>query len=195
MLDLDPLSTETVEELRRAAAASRADPRVMPTTPPAPAQPPPVPPIVGTFLALSDCTAAVPAEQPANGQLGDDELCPIGDGHQLRADAAATYVAMDEAFAATFGESLCISDSYRSFGAQQSLYWQKPNLAAAPGTSNHGWGMAVDLFCGIDDPGSAEHAWLDENGDDFGWVNPSWAQPGGSRPEPWHWEFEPSLLD
>jgi hypothetical protein len=28
-------------------------------------------------------------------------LCPIGDGHQLRADAAATYVAMDEAFAAT----------------------------------------------------------------------------------------------
>ncbi|MEJ7727070.1 MAG: hypothetical protein WKH47_08650, partial [Actinomycetes bacterium] len=22
---------------------------------------------------------------------------------------------------------------------------------AAPGTSNHGWGMAVDLFCGIDD--------------------------------------------
>jgi LAS superfamily LD-carboxypeptidase LdcB len=55
--------------------------------------------------------------------------------------------------------------------------------------------MAVDLFCGIDDPGSAEHAWLDENGDDYGWVNPSWAQPGGSRPEPWHWEFEPSLLD
>jgi len=28
-------------------------------------------------------------------------LCPIGDGHKLRADAAATYVAMDEAFAAT----------------------------------------------------------------------------------------------
>jgi len=55
---------------------------------------------VGTFLALADCTAAVPAEQSSNGQLGDNAL-PDRRWAQLRADAAATYVAMDEAFAAT----------------------------------------------------------------------------------------------
>ena len=26
----------------------------------------------------------------------------------------------------------------------------------------------------------------------FGWINPEWAQPGGSGAfEPWHWEFLP----
>lgn len=179
--------TATIEDLRGANAVSRSDTR--PTSTPA------VPPIVGTFAPLVDCTAAVPTAEPANGQLGDSELCPIGDGHLLRADAAATYVAMDAAYAAVFGEGICITDSYRSFGSQQSLYWQKPGLAAAPGTSNHGWGLAVDVSCGIDDYSSPQHAWLTEHGGEFGWVNPQWARAGGSRPEPWHWEFDPSLLD
>ena len=136
----------------------------------------------------------MPLEPPSNGQLGEDDLCSIGDGHWLRPDAAATYVAMDAAYAAAFGAPMCITDSYRNYGAQESLYWQKPNLAAVPGSSNHGWGLAVDLFCGVEAYSSAQHAWLDEHGDEFGWVNPGWAQSGGSRPEPWHWEFDPSLL-
>ena len=179
--------TATVEELRGSDSASRSKAPPM--------QPPEPPPIVGTFAPLADCAATVPVEEPANGQLGDDELCPIGDGHLLRADAAATYVAMNAAYVAAFGEPVCITDSYRSYGSQQSLYWQKPNLAARPGTSNHGWGLAVDLFCGVDDYSSAQHDWLDEHGDEYGWVNPEWARAGGSRPEPWHWEFEPTLLD
>jgi hypothetical protein len=31
-------------------------------------------------------------------------------------------------------------------------------------------------------------------GAEFGWINPDWALPGGSKPEPWHWEFVPSLV-
>ena len=23
----------------------------------------------------------------------------------------------------------------------------------------------------------------------YGFVHPDWAEPGGSRPEPWHWEY------
>jgi D-alanyl-D-alanine carboxypeptidase len=23
----------------------------------------------------------------------------------------------------------------------------------------------------------------------FDWFHPAWAEPGGSRPEPWHWEY------
>jgi LAS superfamily LD-carboxypeptidase LdcB len=177
--------TATIEELRGGDAVSRSQARPTPA---------PTPTIVGTFPPLADCAATVPTEEPPNGQLSDDELCSIGDGQELRADAAATYVAMNAAYAATFGSSICITDSYRSYASQQSLYWRKPNLAAVPGTSNHGWGIAVDLFCGADDPSSPEHAWLDEHSDEYGWFNPDWAQPGGSRPEPWHWEFDPSLL-
>jgi zinc D-Ala-D-Ala carboxypeptidase len=24
----------------------------------------------------------------------------------------------------------------------------------------------------------------------YGWIHPSWAAAGGSRPEPWHFEYE-----
>jgi hypothetical protein len=27
------------------------------------------------------------------------------------------------------------------------------------------------------------------NAGTFGWVHPDWAEPSGSKPEPWHWEF------
>ncbi|MDQ3479958.1 MAG: M15 family metallopeptidase, partial [Actinomycetota bacterium] len=64
-----------------------------------------------------------------------------------------------------------------------------------PGTSNHGGGIAIDLFCGVEDDSSAQHDWLDEHGDEFAWLNPDWARSGGSRPEPWHWEFDRSLLN
>jgi LAS superfamily LD-carboxypeptidase LdcB len=30
---------------------------------------------------------------------------------------------------------------------------------------------------------------MKENAGQFGWVHPAWAQQGGSKPEPWHWEF------
>jgi hypothetical protein len=62
---------------------------------------------------------------------------------------------------------------------------------ARPGTSNHGWGRAIDfgngrrtLTCG--DP---ELQWLEENGARFGWVHPDWAQCGRTTEEPWHWEW------
>lgn len=175
-------------------AAIRTTPTSTPTPIPAPTPPPGPAPIVGTFAPVEGCGATVPEATPPNGELPLDELCDIGDGHLLRADAAATYLAMNAAFAADFGTGLQISDSYRSYGSQVSVYAQKPGLAARPGTSNHGWGVAVDLFGGVDSFDSAEHAWLVARGADFGWVNPGWAQAGGSRPEPWHWEFEASLL-
>ena len=70
-----------------------------------------------------------------------------------------------------------------------NLYATKPNLAARPGTSNHGWGTALDLCGGIQDFGTAEHEWMFLNAPLYGWFHPAWAQRGGSRPEPWHFEF------
>jgi len=75
--------------------------------------------------------------------------------------------------------------------------------AAYPGTSKHGWGMAIDIDTKAsfgkratkDKEGkyteafnSPEYKWLLENAPTYGWMHPAFAQAGGSAPEPWHWE-------
>ncbi|WP_158542886.1 M15 family metallopeptidase [Phytoactinopolyspora halophila] len=151
----------------------------------------------GGFPPPSDCDATVPAEgDVANGRLTSEHLCDVGEGHELRPDAAAAFAALAEAYADATGESLlaCVGNAYRSYDQQVDLYAEKPNLAARPGTSQHGWGLAVDFECGANSYSSAFYDWLATAGGEYGWHNPSWAQPEGSRPEPWHWEFDPSLI-
>jgi LAS superfamily LD-carboxypeptidase LdcB len=118
-----------------------------------------------------------------------DQLCRISGGHKLRCDAAAAYGTLALAYEAHFRSPLCITDSYRSYRAQVDLLRRKPSLAAFPGTSNHGWGVAVDLCDGINDYGTPQYEWMMANAAAYGWTNPGWAREGGSRQEPWHWEF------
>lgn len=125
-----------------------------------------------------------------NGLIPQAALCLIGVGsHSLRCDAAGSFRAMSDAFASVFGRAICLTDSYRTFAAQVRLYGVKPALAAVPGTSNHGWGLAVDLCGGAQSFGTPEYAWLAQNAGVFGWSNPPWARPGRGREEPWHWEY------
>src|SRR3712207_3555120 len=72
---------------------------------------------------------------------------------------------------------------------QVTAFRAKPGLAAVPGTSNHGWALAVDLCGGINVAGTAQSAWMAANSGRFGFVQPDWARQGGEKPEPWHWEF------
>jgi cell wall-associated NlpC family hydrolase len=126
----------------------------------------------------------------SNGRIPGEALCQLGVyRHALRCDAAASYARMSEAFEAAFGSRLCITDSYRSFRSQVSAFDRKPALAAVPGTSNHGWALAVDLCGGIHIAGSPQWNWMWANAGRFGFVQPSWAAPGGEKPEPWHWEY------
>ncbi|MGR6967619.1 NlpC/P60 family protein [Geodermatophilus sp. URMC 61] len=125
----------------------------------------------------------------ANGRIPTTALCPIARGHALRCDAAAGYAALADAYRAAFGSPLCITDSYRSLGAQVTAFRAKPALAAVPGTSNHGWALAVDLCGGINVAGTAQSAWMAANAGRFGFVQPEWARQDGEKPEPWHWEF------
>jgi zinc D-Ala-D-Ala carboxypeptidase len=126
-----------------------------------------------------------------NGRIPADELCelPWDKRHRLRADAAVALAQLDVAYNERFDKDLCITDSYRSLGSQISLASRKPGLAARPGSSEHGWGLAVDLCDGGDVAGTREHNWLLEHAPEFGWDNPEWARPNGSRPEAWHWEY------
>ncbi|MGL5858613.1 MAG: D-alanyl-D-alanine carboxypeptidase family protein [Angustibacter sp.] len=126
-----------------------------------------------------------------NGAIPMPALCPLwgAPGLRLRADAAAAFNRLSRAYAAEFGRPICVTDGYRTFATQVRLRAQKPTLAAQPGTSNHGWGTAVDLCGGIESFGTIEHAWMQVHAPLSGWFHPSWAAASGSKPEPWHWEF------
>ncbi|MBE7698717.1 D-alanyl-D-alanine carboxypeptidase family protein [Oerskovia sp. Sa1BUA8] len=127
----------------------------------------------------------------SNGRIPSSAMTSLSfaSGHMLRCDAAAMFEELSAAYAQRFGSSIPMTDSYRSYGQQVSTRAAKPGLAAVPGTSNHGWGLAVDLAAPASSPGSAQYKWLRANAPLFGWDNPSWARPGGSKPEPWHFEY------
>lgn len=137
---------------------------------------------IGGFGAMP-----VPAElqEHGNGQLPDAALQSIGqNGHRLWGPAAASW---RNAVAAANAEGidLKITDSYRTYDQQVELAGRKGlyadgGLAAVPGTSNHGWGMAVDAD--ITNPATLN--WIRANGYKFGFVE-------AVTREPWHWEFRP----
>jgi LAS superfamily LD-carboxypeptidase LdcB len=63
---------------------------------------------------------------------------------------------------------------------------------ATPGTSLHGWGLAVDVWGAsrlLLSCSSSEFLWMQLNAPRFGWVHPEWASCGRVGAEPWHWEY------
>ncbi|MBX9245681.1 D-alanyl-D-alanine carboxypeptidase family protein, partial [Actinotalea ferrariae] len=132
----------------------------------------------------------------SNGLIPASDLCRLWvDDQMLRGDAAVALAELNANFRAAFGRDLCLTDSYRSLADQRRVAAQKPGLAASPGTSNHGWGLAIDL-CTSENRSSSVMGWLQDNGPTFGWDNPQWARPGGSGAfEPWHWEFVPGTSE
>lgn len=86
-----------------------------------------------------------------NGRLPGAVLGNIAQG-RLRKDAAKAFNAMNMESEARFGVTLHPTGSMSSYRtlAQQQYLWNlyiagRGNLAARPGTSNHGWGLAIDL--------------------------------------------------
>jgi hypothetical protein len=145
---------------------------------------------LGVSGTVGACVGADISAYP-NGGVPVQALCPLwaAPGHHLRADAAHAFQSLSEAYAVQFGDPVCVTDSYRTYDEQVAVFAAKPTLAARPGTSNHGWGRALDLCGGIQSFGTAEHVWMQANAPRFGFVHPAWAQAGGSKPEAWHWEF------
>jgi hypothetical protein len=128
----------------------------------------------------------------SNGKIPLSILCTpswAASHHKVRCDANKALTELNAAYRARFGVNLSITSTYRTYDQQVALKLAKPALAATPGTSTHGWALAVDLSGGIQTFGSAQHNWMRANANRFGWFHPSWAQIGGSVPEPWHWEY------
>ena len=123
-----------------------------------------------------------------NGRLPADVLLsiPWDPTEHVRSYALPSLVALNTAFRARFGHNLIINEGYRDYATQERYYDDPPSgvgTAAWPGTSNHGWGLALDLRLT-----AAEYAWMLANAPRFGWVNPLWARDGKGVEEPWHWE-------
>ena len=119
----------------------------------------------------------------ANGRLDPSSLVPIGGGHALAPTAARAFAAMRQALLDDVGVDLVdrITDSYRTYAQQAVLAEAKGlyaagGLAAVPGSSNHGLGLAVDL-----DVSGAVGGWLHERAAEFGFAT--------IPREPWHWEY------
>lgn len=139
--------------------------------------------------------ADVAARYP-NGLIPAEVLCEIGIGElRLRGDAAVAFKELAAAYEKAHDGPICVTDAYRTLAGQVAVFAEKPELAAVPGSSKHGLGIAVDLCGGIQRSGTPEHAWMQANAPDFGWVHPAWAQVGGSRPEAWHWEYVPEVYE
>jgi hypothetical protein len=126
-----------------------------------------------------------------NGKIPVAALCPLvgAPGQSLRPGAAAAFNAMSIAYQKDTGSPICVTDSYRSYAEQVSVKAVKGKWAATPGTSEHGMGRAVDLCGGINSFGTPAHLWMKQNAPLYGWFHPDWAEPSGSLPEPWHWEY------
>lgn len=128
----------------------------------------------------------------ANGALPASVLGTIpGTFKQLLSQLVPQTDALRVAFAAHFGRPLVITDAYRDLATQQALKITKGAWAATPGTSNHGWGRAMDLGSGVNVDGSPEFKWMVANAPAYGWTHPAWASdwnPANGQHEPWHWE-------
>ena len=155
-----------------------------------------------------------------NGNMPSVRMMTVG-GCTLDRDAAYTLALMIEA-AGQAGVGLYPGGCYRTLSQQHAAYEQRcPEVEneiteydpatdetvvvgsvvqrecsgppiAKPGTSNHGWGRAIDFTSNgrsTLDCNDAAFTWLNANASRFGWVHPGWARCGQSTMEPWHWEW------
>ncbi len=143
----------------------------------------------------------------SNGRIPQSALSyadGVGQGHPI---AIESYSAMLEvASAVSDGDGGLVNIRgfcYRSYEQQEYGYSRWPDTFAEPGKSNHGWGLAVDINVLVPGPNNRkyptltrdqmydtpEYKWLATNAWKWGWGHPVWGRKGGSRPEPWHWEF------
>jgi hypothetical protein len=118
-----------------------------------------------------------------NGVFTASNTDPIPGG-RLWPEAAATWNAMRAAYIADGGNPDDFMpagpvSSARPLEAQRYFYANQPPAAAYPGTSNHGWAIAVDVKT------RAAAAWIMRHGPRYGWSHDEGARVG----EWWHFRY------
>lgn len=124
-----------------------------------------------------------------NGQIPLSAMRVTEEGQYLHPNAHRAWGDLVRACAADTRVWMSCNEGYRDL-AKQQYYWDlyqsgQGNIAAPPGYSNHGRGIAVDI-AGYE----SVFGWLIANAQKFQW---SWAT-GQASGERWHWEFTGSLI-
>jgi hypothetical protein len=136
----------------------------------------------------------------SNGHMPASAMCQVpwgtdqlGFAQYLRCDAADALTALNEAFRGQFGASIDLDLTYRSYEDQVAMKAAFGGLAAAPGTSSHGLGTALDVqeWAGTYGFGTARYDWLVANGPAYGWYAPARVRQGQPYEEYWHFEYGP----
>jgi hypothetical protein len=153
-------------------------------------------------LALAACTPPVmPRNRPRppvgvdNGALPAEALAVVNGCavHQSARNALLELLGRAAGDGIALAPRSCYRDLAGQVAARERACAQgNCATAATPGQSNHGWGKAVDFMTTggqsltFDSPA---YRWLKNYGWRSGWNHPDWAEPDGSTPEPWHWEW------
>lgn len=165
----------------------------------------PQPPITPTYPApTSDTLSSMVVNKKHPNDPVDYEpsdLIAVGNGQQLRKEAARAVLLMQQAATAE-GAGIYMGSGYRSYATQASLYASyvakdgkalADRYSARAGYSEHQTGLVMD-FTPIDDrfDESKQYAWLQTNAHKFGFVL---RYPEGKEDvtgymyEPWHWRY------
>lgn len=120
-----------------------------------------------------------------NGKFPQSDLRPIAGGGYLTPRAAASWNMLAAVIFRETGIKIVASEAYRDFARQvyfRNLYLSgQGNLAAIPGQSNHGCGVAVDLLT------LQIRALIDRFGAKYGWSK-AWSD---ALNEWWHILYDP----
>lgn len=126
----------------------------------------------------------------ANGKLSPSELSKIPGGRLASGGPARSWLAMNYYIGRKTGVWLRPTgpnSSYRPYVKQVEFYNNylagKGALAARPGTSNHGWGKAVDV------PTEQMQAQIRKYGHKFGWGIRGGKLSSDAPSESWHCTF------
>lgn len=115
----------------------------------------------------------------------------------IAAPALADLTRLNDAFKKKFGKNLDIDLAYRTLETQKYYYQDLgPLIAAKPGTSNHGWGLAIDVPETYDYSFRGKYfTWLKANAHKYNWVHQKYLEEyranGTKNPyaEAWHFEY------
>lgn len=176
----------------------------------------------GKPIPISTVGSAAPPPPPgtdlkneSNGKLNVKKLVNIDSTYGsglLHYEAARMY---DKMLAQAIKDKVKwrVSSTYRDYSSQVACRAKYgSSSAASPGSSPHGWGVAIDFgeICGLQEKKAKElgvgranpkaakytrehsknYRWLAENGPKYGWFNPyRLADGAGTMDEAWHWEY------
>jgi len=149
---------------------------------------------MGLKVSRAQCNTSDPCAGLSNvsGCISDSNLKSVGVGsNKLQKEAADGFIKLYADMPKDIKSSVRFTDSYRTLKVQCNIFdfdhYEKTGKrrkkgtsgtpVATPGSSNHGWGRAIDIF-----PDNVQK-WIKENGPKYGWC---W---GEVKSEPWHFTF------